>query len=512
MLGRRRLGRISLGVALLGAALLTLTACAGGSVFPQADGAHPAAIATNVPNPATTTQPAPDPVSLTTTAPRQSGGVIASAGPTAPYNYAPTVLFSRGQYRMWWCSQLPGALRPGDEILSGTSASPDGPFTGTGGAQADIVFGNSANGFDSLHTCDPSVIQVGGTYYLYYTGTSDPAGNNNAIGLATSTDGTHWTRANGGRPVVTASGEVHRANSYGAGQPSALYLNGWFYLMFTDTTGKAAAANGAGQFVLRAENPTFTSGVQALGPEGFAPVSNPASSRQFSVLNGFTSDWMWVDALNAFAIAADNGNGTQITFWDPTFRYHPYLPITIAGAWQEGPGWIRRADGHALVNTADPCGTVALDLVRATQQAGGPTGLAHFGVTVSGVDGCGTTAQALTVLNGFAVPSPERTVDLVVGQKLVEVERRSVAAGLAQAILAEPVPALAGVPVETTIPAGAQAVVAPGRAVGLILTGNKIWVIGSTALAAANSSTVATVSTAQWDGYPRGLDLTDLRP
>src|SRR2546430_9373709 len=42
----------------------------------------------------------------------------------------------------------------------------------------------------------------------------------NSIGLATSTDGVHWSRAAGGRPILGPSHDVHRANVYGAGQPS----------------------------------------------------------------------------------------------------------------------------------------------------------------------------------------------------------------------------------------------------------------------------------------------------
>jgi hypothetical protein len=488
-----------------------LAAACGGAQNQAEGGAAHAGVIGGVGGGGTNTQATTPPAaqSLATGADRQSVGVVGAGGPAAPYDYAPTVMRAGGQYRMWWCSQLPSA-RPGDQILFGQAGSADGPFTAPGGAPAVEVFGNSASGFDALHTCDPSVIAAGGSYYLYYTGTSDAAGAHNAIGLATSTDGTHWTRANDGRPILTAAGDVARANTYGAGQPSVVFLNGWYYLMFTDTTGQAATADGSGQFVLRSPDPAFATGVQALGPQGFARVASTSTPRLRSVLNGTTADLMWSDALNAFALAQDTGAGTVVTFWDVNFSYHPYQPVTIPGPEREGPGFIRRADGHAPIDPSDPCGTVPLDVVRATGLGAGPLDLRHFGVDLHGIRGCGNAAQAAAVLTGFAMPSPTRTEDLIVNGSLIEVERRSVAQALAQGILPAPVPVLAALPVAARLDSTALAVVAPGRPVALLLDG-RLWTVGSTAVADLNSSAVAGISTAQWDAYPHAGDLSGLR-
>lgn len=507
-------------------ALAALAACSGTRTIPLADGTAGAAAGPRpttgpharhepqsnaVPSTPSQVPGTPDPVRLATDSPRQSPGVVA-AGQDAPYNYAPSVLFQGGTYRMWWCSQLPGAPRPGDEILYGESASPDGPFTAPGGGPPLVVFGNSVGGFDALHTCDPSVIAVGGTYFLYYTGTADPAGNNNAIGLATSTDGIHWTRANNGAPVVPASGEVPRANAYGAGQPSALYRDGWYYLMFTDTTGHDAGPSGNGQFVLRSTDPAFGANVQALTPGGFQPVPSSRAQRLRPVLAGYTADWMWVDALNAYALAMDTAAGTSVTFWDPTFTYQPYDPLTIGGAQMEGPGLVRRADGHAPIDPADPCGRVRFDVERATMGGAGPNGISHFGLDVHGLDACHTPALAADVLNGFAVPSPDRTTDLVIGGHLVEIERRSVAQAIAVGVLDAAPPGVAGLAVVAALKSGADAVIAPGRPLGMLLSDRKLWPVGPQPLAALNSSTVTTVSPEQYDTYAKGTDLTALRP
>jgi hypothetical protein len=438
--------------------------------------------------------------------------VVASGGPSAPYNYAPTVLAGQGTYRMWWCSQLPGAARPGDQILYATATSANGPFTAPDRRPGEPVFTNSPNGFDRLHTCDPSVIAVNGVYYLYYTGTYDQRGDHNAIGLATSTDGVHWTRADQGRPIVSAADDVTGGNAYGAGQPSALYLDGMFYLMFTDTTGAATSQNGAGQFVLRSPDPTFHSSVQALGTSGFAPVSSATGPRTRSVSDTTTSDWMWSDALQAFVIAGDNPGGTTVTFWDADFTRHPYQQVTIPGPQSEGPGLVRTDEGHAPIDVANPCGVVPVDVIRPTGLAGGPDGLQHFGVDLTGLHACRTPSVALTLLDGFAVPAPDRTVDIVVGDDLVEVERRSVAVALAAGIVADPPPSITALPVVAHLRAGASAVTAIGRPVGMPLDDGKLWIVGATSVAELNSSPVATVTEQQWNAYPRGADLSDLRP
>lgn len=474
--------------------------------------AEPVPVPTTPPAPPPSTGAKPvapqdrDPVPLITNQNRKSGGTIAAGSGDAPYNYAPSVLVDGGRYRMWWCSQLGIANPPGDDILLAESRSIDGPFRGPDGSGGTPVFSGSAARFDAMHTCDPSVVKVGGTYYLYYTGAAGAHAHGNAIGLATSTDGRVWTRAKGGRPLVTAARDVKRDNTYGAGQPSVVYLAGLFYLMFTDTTGQDTGRNGAGQFVLRSPDPAFGRDVEALGAAGFRSVPD-TSARFRSVVDAFSADWMWVDSLAVFAIAHETRDGTSITFWDWGFRFQPYKPLLVPGAWREGPGLVRRSDGHAVVSLDNPCGKVAIDLVRATREApAGPSDLRHFGVDVVDFDACREPARAVLALDGFAVPSPNRTIDLVVGGKVVRIDRRSVAEKLAIRILARRPPALDKVAVAAHITAGVPARQAPGRGAAFLLD-DELWRIGQPAAAVANSSAVLDMTQAEWDGYERGLDL-----
>ncbi|PXY19194.1 beta-xylosidase [Prauserella muralis] len=500
MLTRRHHRRFAIAsVALAGAVLAT--ACTAGSVRPQAEGSDPA-VAREEPAP-----PAQQRVSLATDGRRSSGGVVAEGGADAVYNYGPTVMVDGGRTRMWWCSQYGSAAPPGDDILYATAASADGPFRGPGGGMPVAVFSGNRGAFDAVHTCDPSVIRVDGTYYMYYTGAAGDHALGNAIGLATSTDGRHWTRPVDG-PVVRPAHDTRRDNTYGAGQPAAVYLDGWFYLMFTDTTGRAAGWNGAGQFLLRAKDPAFSSGVEALGPQGFAAVPDTATARTNSLVDAFSADLMWVDALDAFAIAHQTDGGTTITFWNRDFSATPYEPVFIPDRWQEGPGLVRQPDGHAPVSETDPCGRVPLDVIHATVigRADAPTALRHFGLDVHGVDGCGDPRRALAVLDGFAMPSPVRTMDLVVNGAVLRIDRRSVAEHLAVRVLDERLPALDGLPVRTRLRPNAQAVQAPGLGTGFLLDGT-LYPVTSADAVDRNDSVVQPVSRDEWETYPVGPTL-----
>ncbi|WP_063753500.1 family 43 glycosylhydrolase [Kutzneria sp. 744] len=431
---------------------------------------------------------------------RQGAGTLVSGGPAAPYNYAPTALLDGGRYRIWWCSQLPDVGAPGDDVLTASADSVRGPFP-----DGTAVLHGSGAGFDAVHTCDPSVIRVNGVYYMYYTGAAGDGALVNSIGLAVSADGVNWQRRPD--PVVPASMDKQRANTYGVGQPSVLHLDGWFYLMFTDTTGQAANTAGAGQFVLRSPDPAFGSAVQALTPNGFQDVPSTKAQRSLSVANAYSADWMWVDAMNAFAIAHEvDGKGTVISFWDKDFTTHPYQDVVLGGRWKEGPGLVRRADGHAPASPEDPCGRVPLDVVRATSDDGpGPTDLRLFGVDIANADGC----KVLATADGVAMPSSDRMIVMVFGDRLVKIERRSVSAEIAVKVLDQPVPGLDSLPVVTVIRAGTPAVHAPDRSYAFVLDG-KLWPVGAGAVT-ANSSPVSEISDADWDSRPKSGDLSAFR-
>ncbi|MCG8925270.1 beta-xylosidase [Lentzea sp. CC55] len=432
---------------------------------------------------------------------RQSAGTVIAGSGDAPYNYAPAVMVDKGRIRAWWCSQLSAAPPGGDDILYSDGPSVGGPFS-----TAIPVFSGSGGSFDAMHTCDPSLVKVGDKYFMYYTGAArDNHANGSSVGVASSFDGITWTRENGGQSIVAPAGDNIRENTYGAGQQSAVYVDGWVYLMFTDTTGLASHQNGAGQYVLRSRDPLFTKGVEALGQQGFKPVTSNNQPRTRSVVEAFSADWMWIEAVSSFAIAHETDDGTTVTFWNKDFTRHPFEPVLIPGVWEEGPGLVRTPEGHAPVDLKDPCGRVALDVLRGTFEGpAGPTNISHFGLDAVGMKGC-TTGPEAHVLNGYAVPSPERTLDVVIGGNVMRFERRSVAEKFARGVLSTRPLGVDSLKLAVTVPAGAPAVANPQGEVGLLLD-DKLWVV-TAEVAALNSSKVTPVSAEQWTRYQRLPDL-----
>jgi len=99
-----------------------------------------------------------------------------------------------------------------------------------------IVRTGPAKSWDDTRIETPSVVKVGSTYHMYYTG-MDLAGSKNAvssIGHATSPDGIHWTK-DPANPVLTGHGDKSKWGFKGAGEPGVVYDNrtGTFFLYYT---------------------------------------------------------------------------------------------------------------------------------------------------------------------------------------------------------------------------------------------------------------------------------------
>jgi predicted GH43/DUF377 family glycosyl hydrolase len=73
---------------------------------------------------------------------------------------------------------------------------------------------------DNDNVDDPSVVRIGSTYDMWYSGTAED-GSGPAIFEATSSDGKTWVRANGGNPVLTGSAGAFDA--HGVFAPEVVY-------------------------------------------------------------------------------------------------------------------------------------------------------------------------------------------------------------------------------------------------------------------------------------------------
>ena len=203
------------------------------------------------------------------------------------YLYAPTVMFdeTEGLYKLWGCGGVAGdyIIYKQATTLAGLAASAWG--------YALTPLHNGA--FDDTHTCDPSVIRVGGAYYLYYGGLNEqqPASAmTTRLGVARSTDGGRtFQRLNGGNPIITLAPGSFVPGAYGVGQPAvAQAADGWFYMVYTHIADPAA-----GQLrVIRSQDPAFLTyqAVRTLTPMAYSVDLAFNPSRNQLVLVAQTAD------------------------------------------------------------------------------------------------------------------------------------------------------------------------------------------------------------------------------
>lgn len=152
------------------------------------------------------------------------------------WDYAPSSIVlpdNPNQARLFWCST--------DQNLRGKTA--DSIFSIGYDIAARKVLGEpvkvlapSADGWDSYHTCDPSVVagkfSLNGASYayaMYYTATDRP-GIENHIGVAFSNDLLTWTKYEN----FVIRPESLSGKTYGAGQTSVVNRGGTIFLFHVD--------------------------------------------------------------------------------------------------------------------------------------------------------------------------------------------------------------------------------------------------------------------------------------
>jgi hypothetical protein len=320
--------------------------------------------------------------------PVRGAAAIVTGGPY--YDYSPSTMKDGSLYKMWWCGGIAG-----DFILYSESYSLD---SGWSPYQIALMPSSQPGAFDSLLTCDPSVVRVNGTYYLYYGGAggAQPGHAGTAIFLATSTNGINFTRANNGQPIVSPaqSDPPGPQAEYGAGQPTVTYVNGWFYMRYTDSTGlgNPLPDNPAdAQYMIRSQDPTFQSGTEAFRGPGVFTASNQSNH----TLNrfwpehyaGLSAEMIYIDATDQFAFPGSEpgptGN-TKVEVYNSSFSRKEgefYIPFAANSGeeWYDAPTFVSTPDRHAL--TTGTCGVLALDIMRSYGPTGNfyGSGIAHVG-------------------------------------------------------------------------------------------------------------------------------------
>jgi predicted GH43/DUF377 family glycosyl hydrolase len=194
-------------------------------------------------------------------------------------------------------------------------------YTGSDGLNNRIGYASSANGitwvknsaavldlgdffkFDEDGVSAPTVVKVGGTFYMWYMGLY---GKETALGFATSNDGLTWTRMNNNAPVLTATA-LGTFDGKSVWEPSVTLFNG-VYLMYyagfdgnqykvgvaTSVDGKNWIRRNAGMPVLSPMNGKFD----------WRGVASPTS-----LLDGMTIK-IWYIGLNATTDQVGYATGT----------------------------------------------------------------------------------------------------------------------------------------------------------------------------------------------------------
>ena len=117
----------------------------------------------------------------------------------------------------------------------GLAISPDGGKWDKHGNGLPVFEPTGTDTFDSHFLDTPCIEKVGDTYYLYYMGMRSNNTPGAAIGAATSTDLIHWTRVSA-EPVLTP-GEPEDWDGLWVESPTVRVLDGKFFMWYTGVGG-----------------------------------------------------------------------------------------------------------------------------------------------------------------------------------------------------------------------------------------------------------------------------------
>jgi predicted GH43/DUF377 family glycosyl hydrolase len=133
---------------------------------------------------------------------------------------APCVLKEEGTYKMWYGGH------DGSNQQVGYAESADG-ISWTKHAGNPVLSFGADNAWDDFRVCQPAVINISGTYWMWYQGHD---GSSWSIGTAKSNDGRVWTRYAGNPVMAKVAGTWERR---GNASPVVLYDGTSFRMWYT---------------------------------------------------------------------------------------------------------------------------------------------------------------------------------------------------------------------------------------------------------------------------------------
>lgn len=172
--------------------------------------------------------------------------------------YAPEIVSFNGLWRRYFGAQRGQTGK--DAIYAQTSTD-----TRTWSTPVLVLDTGTSGQWDDVHVNDPSAVVSGSTLYLYYTGAGDCTSFcNDQVGLATSTDGTSFSKS-GSNPVITKGG-AGSWNERLVGRPSMI-IDGATWRAYVDGQDEPLTNAAIGLW-------TSTDGI-AWTPDGGNPIYDP---------------------------------------------------------------------------------------------------------------------------------------------------------------------------------------------------------------------------------------------
>jgi predicted GH43/DUF377 family glycosyl hydrolase len=271
-----------------------------------------------------------------------AGAAVLDVGPPGSwYDYAvvcPTVEYDGAVYRLWFVgltmTEAPG-VPYGWYSRIGMATSRDGVNWKLANGGKPVFDMGPAGSFDAMGVTHPYVLRVDGQYMLWYGGISGELARHigqpgqvrvERVGLATSRDGVHWQRQNGGKPVMNI-GRPSSIDSIQATGVHVLHIDGQFVMWYgayggTHKLGLAISPDGVhwtkgnnGQSL------PGLAGTQQLGPAVYFDGTSFLMIYNHD-LAGKERGTIWA------AFAATSADGIH---WQPAFDDQPLLGAAPAG-------------------------------------------------------------------------------------------------------------------------------------------------------------------------------------
>gem|GEM_PF-740825 len=173
----------------------------------------------------------------------ETGGAVLDVGAPdcfdAGYTAFPTVHCDGTHHRMWYSSWDTIFAGPGG---IGLATSSDGRQWTRANAGKPVLHVGQPGAFDSRQVLGPAVLFHDGLYRMWYGGMDGSLYRQHTcierIGLATSEDGLHWTRANAGKPVLDL-GPPGSYDDVQVAHPCVLLENGLYRMWYSAYSVKA---------------------------------------------------------------------------------------------------------------------------------------------------------------------------------------------------------------------------------------------------------------------------------